>query len=136
MLPKGLRLPSFKIRQLWTIFMSIFLENLDTSVWSVPTCLKPFHSLHLTGPRHKDIPVLDQFCAEVIYKYLYSYTKCSYRIIKDMWNKFHQTPLNIIFVLVIKVSPMFSCYNLCPSLPSVAINRWQERLSMPKKWPL
>ena len=60
-----------------------------------------FASLDLKGLRHEDVAILGQFCAKILTKYLYSYTKCSCKIIRMISNERYQGELTIIIFGVI-----------------------------------
>ena len=55
----------------------------------------------LKGLRHEDFAILGQFCAKIITKCLYPYTKCSCKIIRMISNELYQGELTIIIVGVI-----------------------------------
>ena len=82
-------------------------------------------SSYLKGPCHKDIAVLCQFCAEVIFHNLLPnapvvINKVSSHITNSTHNNFWWIFEGIALLKLEKIGPTFSSVNPCPSLPSVA----------------
>ena len=86
-------------------------------------------ALSLKGLHHDDFAILGQFCAKIITKCLYLYTKCSCKTMRKISNEFYQGELTIIIWGVIfeniaskleKIGPIFSSFNPCSSMPSAA----------------
>ena len=125
---KGLRLPSIKIKQHNCVQYSwaLFLENLNNLVWSVPTCLKPFHSLTTFWPMSWGYCYFRSIlCWSDFFDCLYPYTKCYYREISS-----ESTNHNICFgdfckhrIKILKSWPQFFQVTVCVILAICSSNQ-------------